>query len=145
MSAVVGLAAMGGAAEAVETDRIGIGVDPDDVDAADFRKAEAMRDIARKVEMQFAAVSFGEEPGVACILVEEAVAKGAIDLIGLLGDAWTNCGNDAVAPSANIFHCQNGDVGDSGKGAAPAGVGGTDHARFGVSEQDWGTICGEDT
>src|SRR5689334_5285576 len=61
LSAVVGLAAMRRAAEAVEAGFIGIGVEVDGLDGTDPRSTQAILDIRGQIEVRLCAVTPHEE------------------------------------------------------------------------------------
>src|SRR5690348_10006655 len=69
LSPVVGLAAMRGAAEAVEAGFIGIGVEVDGLDRTDPRSTQAILDICGQIEVGLCALMLREKPPVACICV----------------------------------------------------------------------------
>ena len=64
MAAVIGFAAVGRAAVAVEAVGIGISVEMKRFDFADPGGEQAMDDVARQVEMRLAGRALGEEAGV---------------------------------------------------------------------------------
>src|SRR4029453_6762329 len=113
---------MGGAAEAVEAVRVGIGVEARDLDFGDARGTKPVGDIGRQVEVRLALRTGDEEALVRGVRVEEAATEALVYFIGWLGDAGTDRGADAVAAGPQLFHGCDGRVGDAADGPAPARV-----------------------
>ena len=67
-----------------------------------------------------------------------------IDFVGSARNARADRRGDAVDARAERQHRRDRLVGDPRHRAAPAGVGGGDHARLGVGEQDRGAVGGDD-
>src|SRR5580704_7175135 len=145
VAAVIGLGAVGGAAEAVKPLRVGIGAKPDIFDMADARPGQPRPDIAGKVEHGMA---------VACGRREEAVAGGVFcvkagnkigaDLVIGLPDHRSDHGADLAALGAEPLHGFNRGLDDAGERAAPAGTGGADNAGVWVGKKDRPAIGGAD-
>ena len=135
---------MGGSAVGEEPRFVGISVEPERGDTADPGGGEASDAIGFEVEMRLASGAVGEKAVVGGVVGQEAGAEALVDLIAGARDARADRGGDAIDPRAEAEHRGDGAVGDPGEGAAPAGVGGTDHARFAVGEQDRGAIGGND-
>src|SRR3984957_1908932 len=143
MAAVIGLGAVGGAAEAEKPLRIGIGAKPNILDVADARPGQPRADIAGKVE-----------PGMAVARRrrEEAVARGgfgvkagneiAADLVIGLPDPRSDRSGVWAALGAEPFHGIDRGLDDARERAAPAGMGGADDVGSWLGEEDRPAIRG---
>ena len=97
LPAIARLAAMRGAAEAVETILVGISVQPHRFDRAHPGGGEAVRDIGFQVELRVAGAAGGEEAFVGGVVGLEAALERVIDLVAGARDARADRGADAVA------------------------------------------------
>jgi len=80
LSTVVWLAPVSGAAEAVETAAVGVGVEAERFDLADACGRQARDDIGLEVEMRLAGRSGDEELAISFGLLGEARMKAVVDL-----------------------------------------------------------------
>src|ERR1700741_658598 len=127
VAAIIGLGAVGGAAEAVEPLGIGIGAKPDVLDMADARPGQPRADIAGKVEHGMAVARSRREEAVAGgIFCVEAGNKVGADLVIGLPDHRSDHGADVAALGAEPFHGFKPSLADAGERAAPTGMGGAE-------------------
>src|ERR1700688_4978593 len=141
VTAVIGLGAVGGAAEAVKPVRIGIGAKPDILDVADTRPGQPRADITGKIEHGMAVARGRREEAVAGgIFYIKAGNKVGADLVIGLPDH----GADVAALGAEPLHGFNRGLDDAGERAAPAGMGGADDSGVWVGKKDRPTIGGAD-
>ena len=135
---------MGGAAEAVETVRIGISVEVRELDLREACAAEAMGYVPGEVEMRFSLRARDEKALIGLIGVEEALAEGLIHFVGGLRDTWADSGGDPLAPGPEALHRFDGGVCDARDRPAPPGMRRADHAGIGIGEENWRAIRGKD-
>src|SRR5207302_4612215 len=100
LSPVIGLAAVGRAAVAVEALRIGIGVESEGFDRRNSGRPQAVLDISFQIEVRLAPGSIREEPRVSRVGFEEAHAKALVHLVRRLPDAGADRRANAVATGA---------------------------------------------
>src|ERR1700722_3298864 len=105
MAAVIGLGAVGGAAEAEKPLGVGIGAKPDILDVAEARPGQPRADIAGKVEHGMAVARGRREETVAGgIFSVEAGNKVGADLVIGLPDHRSDHGADVAALGAPPLH-----------------------------------------
>src|ERR1700688_2012519 len=105
MAAVIGFGAVGGAAEAEEPLRIGIGAKPDILDVADARPGQPRADIAGEIEHGVAVARGRREETVAGgVFGVEAGKKIGADLVIGLPDHRSDHGADLPAFGAEPLH-----------------------------------------
>ena len=75
----------------------------------------------------------------------EAAQEALVHLVGLAGDARPDRGGDSAAPRAAPLHLRHRRLDHPAQRALPAGMGGGDHARLAVGEQDRRAVGGEDS
>ena len=85
-----------------------------------------------------------EEIGIGRIGGEERRGKFRPDLVGRLGDARADAGMDPRRRGAQRDHRRHRRLEHAGDRAAPAGMGGADHAGLGIGKQHRRAIGGED-
>src|SRR5580700_5241568 len=145
MAAVIGLGAVGGAAEAEKPLRIGIGAKPDILDVADARPGQPRADIAGKVEHGMTVAGGRREEAVAGgVLGVKAGNEIGADLVIGLPDHRSDRSADLAALGAQPLHGIDRGLDDPRKRAAPAGMGGADDAGPRLGEEDRSAIRGAD-
>ena len=77
-------------------------------------------------------------------MVGEPLLEVDADLIGGLGDAGADDGDDAARVGAQGLHGRDGGVDHAAQRALPAGVGGADDAGLGIGQQDRRAVGGQD-
>src|SRR3954449_8528265 len=97
LSPIIGLAAVGRAAIAVEGVGIGVGVKAEYVEPGNTGSGQTPRQVTRKIEVRPALRTLDEMLLVGGIVGQEAPAEALVDLVAGLPDARTNCGTDAIA------------------------------------------------
>src|SRR5581483_9718133 len=108
----------------------------DVLDTADPGALEAIDHVAREIEHGMAAALSGREVArVRGVGRGEAVDQILADLVAALADHRPGCGGDARAHSAEPLHRLDGRLEYATERAAPAGVGGADHARLVIRKQ----------
>src|SRR6185437_2005816 len=136
VTAIVRLVPMHRAAVAVEA-RVGIGVDADIVNHQHPGILEPHPDKAGEIEHGVVLARRGNE--VQCILRigrDESLDEFAAYLIAVLADQRPDRRNDAAWFGAECFHRRDGGFQNACQRALPAGVGGADHARGRIDQQD---------
>src|SRR5262249_46839745 len=136
--AIVGLGAMRGAPIAEKLLGIGVGAQPDILDLADAGALEPRGDIAGEVEHGMAvAPGRPKEAARGRSRGPTPLNKIGADLVISLPDHRTDRRLDLALRRAKPLHCRDRRFDDPGQGAAPAGMGGPDHAgpRFGEEDR----------
>src|SRR5215210_5113781 len=136
LAAVARLAAMRGAAVAVEALRVRIGVDAEWLDCPDSRGRQAHGDVTFQVELELAIEPVGKEAPIVRDITGQHVEQVAADLITAGGDAWPDRRRNQLTPGAEPLHGGDRCFADAEQRALPPGVGGADHLGFAVGEQD---------
>ena len=144
MSPVVGLAAMGGAAVAVEAVGVGISVEVQRFDFADARARSAggrhrlrgRSAACRPVRREKARVV-----GIGSRNRARNASSTSYDAGAMHGPTAARI---CVAPGAELLHRRDCRVGHAGERAAPAGMRRADHPGIGIGEQHRRAIGGED-
>src|SRR6476620_10374533 len=132
------------AAIAEQARLVAIGAKTEVGDRPDTSAGQALGDIAGQVKVRLAGALVGHEEGLTCrLLSEEAVDIVGANLIGPLRDRGADHRDDALAFGAKLLHGRDRGLGDAEKGAAPAGMRGSNAPRLRIAEQDWCAIGSE--
>ena len=86
----------------------------------------------------------GEEARMLRLLRQDRIAEVRADLVRALPDARTDRRDDRGRAGAEPDHGGNGRLDHTGRRAAPAGMGGADHASLGIGQQDGRAVGGDD-
>ena len=130
------LTPVGCAAVGIEAGGIAIGVEREVFDRSDTRILELRRDESGEIELMVAGLAGLEEASVRRVVFEEPIAKTSIHLVAGLGDRRPDGGADPASLCAERKHLFHRIGKDAFLGAAPACMGGGDHARFPVRKQN---------
>ena len=136
LPAIGRLAPVGRAAERVEAGRVGIGVEAQILDLADTCGGQLRGDKAGQIELEVARFAGCEEAIGGGIVGQKGIAKTGIHLVAGLRDGRSDGGADPASLCAERKHLFHRIGKDAFLGAAPACMGGGDHARFPVRKQN---------
>ncbi len=120
---------------------VGIGVRADIVDHQHARVFEPHPDETGEIEHRVTlARRRKEEQRIFRIGLHESFDEFVADFVRALADQRPDRGDDAAAFGAELFHCIDGGFHDARQGAFPSGMGGADHARARIGQQDRSAI-----
>ena len=120
----------------------GDGVVTNDVNRCHPGPSETVGDVTPQIEQKMAFARRRHEiVGVVGAACEEGLRKLWPNLVGTLGNAWTDCGTDAVVLGAEHRHPREHRLGNASESAAPPAMRRADNLGNGVVKEDRRTIC----
>src|SRR5215472_12146 len=117
------------------------GVVVNNLDRRDPGASDAVRKISPQIKLKVPIAWRSDEmAGRTLIVGEERLRKLRANLVRPLGDAWADRRTDAAARGSQRGHLRNHGLGDSCKGAPPAGMPRADDSGNRLVKQDWRAI-----